>query len=164
MQAALREHLGSFPRPTPLPRSQPPGSPLLSKASAILTSLPSSLFRPEARAVPDPWLASRPRPSAAGPGTWLGGGARHLQPAPALPAAARPESRARRRRSARGAELPIGAFGARLVLPGPDDHPAGGGASPRWRLSGWRAPCCGGFEVVAGGRGARFPRHGGPGG
>lgn len=43
------------------------------------------------------------------------------------------------------------------MLPRPGGLPAGGGASPKWRLSGWRAPCCWGFEVVAGGPGDDFP-------
>ena len=66
----------------------------------------------------------------------------------------RPQSQHRDHRSATtGRSFRIGPLRTRLVLPRPGDHPAGGGASPKWRLSGWRAPCCWGFEVVAGGRG-----------
>lgn len=80
-----------------------------------------------------------------------------------FPPPSRPESRYRHHRSApAGRSFLIGALRLWLVLPRPGDRPAGGGASPKWRLSGWRAPCCWGFEVVARGRGGRFPRHGGP--
>lgn len=149
------EHCSSHaPNPAPAARtttSRAPTSLYHSDFSCI------SRVRPTAPS-PFPCKRAHPRrpqaPASSGASPTCARHGRSLRPP-------RPASRSRHHRSApTGRSFLRGALSVRLVLPRPGGRPAGGGASPKWRLSGWRAPCCWLFEVVARGRGDDFPAAG----
>lgn len=151
-----------FPRPKSRPLdSEPLGFPLLSNIRIFTSFL---IFAPKPLTVPSPFLSKRAStPHPEGQSTCLFGRFFHLRSATTFPTAFQSrESIPIASLCSNGAELPHRCAQRSASAASPGDHPAGGGASPKWRLSGWRAPCCRGFEVVARGRGERFPRRRGP--